>query len=145
MSLTTRAASEADKKFLYELNRLAYEDVVVKQFGEWDEQWQRNYFEDKWHRVAYQVVEQDGKPIGAVVVIERNEYVSPMDSQVLPDFQGQGIGSTLLTIEMDKARCKKKPMRLQVLKQNRARLLYERFGFRVYGHTDSHFLMEKAL
>ena len=79
------------------------------------------------------------------MVTERDDYVSLNEIQLLPDFQGQGIGSTLLTIELDKTRCKKKPMRLQVLKQNRARWLYERFGFRVYGQTDSHYLMEKAL
>jgi ribosomal protein S18 acetylase RimI-like enzyme len=145
MSLTARDASEADKKFLYVLSCLAYEEIVVKQFGEWDDQWQRNYFEDKWNRKSYQVVEQDGRAIGALVVTERDDCIFLDEILLLPDYQDQGIGSTLLMIELDKARRKKKPMRLQVLKQNRARRLYERLGFHVYDQTDSHYLMEKAL
>ena len=37
-----------DKEFLSVLNHAAYEDVVRRRFGQWDEAWQRRHFEVKW-------------------------------------------------------------------------------------------------
>ena len=60
---------------------------------------------------------------------------------------GNAIGSNIVNIGLilglTALLC---PLRvqLQVLKESRARALYERLGFRVVGRTDTHFRMEKA-
>jgi len=62
--------------------------------------------------------------------------------QLLPEFQGRGIGSDLILRELAHAKALGKPLRLQVLRANdRARALYERLGFRVVGETEHHFMM----
>lgn len=141
---TTRQATAEDKEFLYGLNRAAYEDVVREQFGQWDEAWQRQHFEEKWAPEIFQVVERAGRRIGVLSVSRTNEEVRIIEIQLLPEFQGHGIGTALLQRELQFADARELPVRLQVLRKNRARALYERLGFRVCGETDIRFLMERT-
>jgi ribosomal protein S18 acetylase RimI-like enzyme len=141
---TTRQATPEDKEYLYSLNRAAYEDVVRRQFGEWDEAWQRQYFEKKWEPQKYEIVEQEGRRIGVLSVLRTDEEVRIVEIQLLPECQGRGIGSELLQREFRYADARAMPVRLQVLRENRAKTLYERLGFEVYGETDTHLLMERT-
>lgn len=143
MNWTTRQATAEDKEFLYVLNRAAYEDAVQRQFGQWDEAWQRQHFEEKWAPESFQIVEQAGRPIGTLSVSRTNEEVQIIEIQLLPECQGHGIGTQLLQQELQFAEANGLPVRLQVFRGNRARTLYERLDFRVYGKTDIHFLMER--
>jgi ribosomal protein S18 acetylase RimI-like enzyme len=61
---------------------------------------------------------------------------------LVPAEQGQGIGSKLVLQEIAGARRLGKPLRLRVLRQNRARALYERLGFSVCGETETQYWME---
>lgn len=144
MEFTAKIATEEDKEFLYALNRSVYKEVVIQQFGVWDEEWQRRYFEKKWPQAHYQIIEQAGRRIGAIWVTHQNDHIFLNEIQLLPEFQGQGIGSTLIKQELKRARALNLPMRLRVLKANRARKLYERLGFVVYDETETHFLMENT-
>jgi len=54
-----------------------------------------------------------------------------------PDAQGCGIGSKLIAGICEGARASGQAVALAVLKHNRARRLYERLGFEVYG-SDAH-------
>ena len=143
MNWTTRQATAEDKEFLYSLNRAAYEDVVRRQFGEWDDAWQRQHLEDKWDPQKYEIVEKAGRRVGALSVSRTNEEVRIVEIQLLPEFQGRGIGSELLQREFRYADARAMPVRLQVLRENRAKTLYERLGFRVCSETDTHLLMER--
>jgi hypothetical protein len=57
MEFVKRQSTENDKEFVYELSRTVYKDLVIKQFGKWDEKRQRDYFEEKWKHSGYQIVE----------------------------------------------------------------------------------------
>lgn len=144
MNWTTRQAIAEDKEFLCSMNRAAYEDVVRKQFGEWNDSWQRQYFEKKWNPQNYEIVEQARRRIGALSVLRTNEEVRIVEIQLLPEFQGRGIGSELLQREFRYADAREMLVRLQMLRENRAKTLYERLGLRVYGETDTHLLMERS-
>lgn len=63
---------------------------------------------------------------------------------LLPEFQGRGIGTKLIQAVMGEAAGLGLPLRLQVLKANRARRLYERLGFHVYAETATHLQMSRA-
>ena len=103
-------------------------------------------FEQKWSRTSYQIIDYSGKNIGAISKTDHDDHVFLNEIQLLPEFQGQGIGSALITQELDRVEMMDIPMRLRVLKQNRqARKLYERLGFVVYGETEAHFLMTSNL
>lgn len=66
-----------------------------------------------------------------------------MQVELLPQFQGQGIGTELLVRQLDEARQLGLPVRLGVLRESRARnKLYERLGFAICGETETHYLMQ---
>jgi ribosomal protein S18 acetylase RimI-like enzyme len=63
---------------------------------------------------------------------------------LLPEHQGRGIGTDLVNMVLAEGRRHNLPVRLQVLKVNRARKLYERLGFKAYGESETHVHMERA-
>jgi GNAT superfamily N-acetyltransferase len=58
-----------------------------------------------------------------------------MQIQLLPAWQGQGIGAEVIAALVAKARDEGFPVTLSVLKGNPARRLYERLGFRVVAES----------
>ena len=142
MEFTRRVAAEADRAFVREANKRAYEDVVVRQFGEWDEDTQDAHFEEKWERAGFEVVEVRGRRVGAIWTIDDGDYLWLREVFLLPAHQGRGIGSQLVRQELANARRLRKPLRLRVLRENRARALFERLGLSVCGETETHHWME---
>ena len=61
--------------------------------------------------------------------------------QILPEFQGEGIGKQLIEQTIDKATSENKELNLKVLKRNPAKFLYLRSGFKVVGQDDLEFHM----
>ena len=59
---------------------------------------------------------------------------------ILPEYQGKGIGTQILTNILEKN--KDVRMYLKTYKENPARNLYQRVGFRKYEETETHWMME---
>ena len=128
--------------FVQGANREAYRDVVMRQFGEWDDEFQDNHFAQKWQRGGFEVIETKGVPIGAIWTTDEEDHLRLRDMFIVPSHQGKGIGSQLVREELARARRHNKPLRLRVLRENRARALYERLGLSVCGETETQYLME---
>lgn len=137
-----RPATPADTPFLRQLHHRAYRDVVLRQFGAWDESAQDGWFEQGLDEAVFSVVELDGAPVAALALHELPDHIVLVELQVLPEHQSRGIGTQLLQALLDRARSERKPVSLRVLLQNRARELYGRHGFLVTGTTETHYLME---
>lgn len=142
MDVTRRPATGADRPFIWDTCRLAYRDVVTRQFGGWDDADQAARFEDKWRGAAFDVVMVDGVPAGAIWTTDEGSCFWLREIFLRPEFHGRGIGGGLVAGEIARARQAGRPLRLRVLRQNRARRLYERLGFTRCGETDTHFWME---
>jgi len=145
MKVLLRKATDEDKEFLRDLNRIVYEEVVIEQFGSWDDVWQSNYFDEKWKAAGYQIIQVEGKPVGTLWTIEEKDHIWLRELQVLPEFQGRGIGTTLMKRELKKAKVRELPIRLRVLKTNRASHFYERLGFSVYDETETQLYMQNVI
>ncbi len=59
--------------------------------------------------------------------------------EILPDYQGRGLGAAIIHGIIAEADAHHLPVRLQVLKINPARRLYERLGFVITGETETPF------
>ena len=80
----------------------------------------------------------DGLAVGLLRVSERESAVFIDQVEIVPDYQGRGIGTALINDLLARGR----PVDLGVLKVNvDARRLYERLGFRVTGDTETHYHM----
>jgi ribosomal protein S18 acetylase RimI-like enzyme len=136
--ISLRSATKSDAEFARVLHHRALRDVVVRQFGPWDEELQDGFFKQSGFPDGFEVIQFDGTPCGYV----RTE-VSGSESEVHnlyidPDYQRKGIGTLLIKQVIAIGR----PVRLQVLFENtEAADLYKRLGFRVVGSSDTHFQM----
>ncbi len=141
LALRTRVALASDRAFVERLHEDAYHDVVVRQFGAWDEARQQRHFAEKWRDWPFQLILDDNEPVGVLVVVIETNQVHLHQLLVAPHRQRQGIGSAALRHVQDQARVIGGPVRLGVLFRNRARRLYERHGFEVYACSRTHYLM----
>jgi GNAT superfamily N-acetyltransferase len=144
MRLAVRVATCADHGWLRDLNRLAYEDVVRRQFGVWDDTAQCESFDSSLEHAAFRIVELDQEPIAAVWSEERDDHVWLHELQVLPEFQNQGIGSEILSVEVARAETLNKPVRLHAIMQSRARDFYRKNGFVETGRDEVFVDMERS-
>ena len=117
-------------------------DYVEQSYGPWDDADQRQRWQASFDPATHQVIEADGVTAGTLAVVHSADHVFLSLIEVDPDFQGGGIGTSLVRMVMAQAAASAGPARLQVLKVNPARRLYERLGFVIYDVTDTHFLME---
>jgi GNAT superfamily N-acetyltransferase len=140
-----RPAAPADREFLCALARDAYLDVVVRQFGAWDDAAQGARFAAKVERGFFRICMVEDRAVAAVWSEERVDHVFLHELLVLPEFQNRGIGSQLLAAEVANARAVGKPLRLHSLRLNRAQEFYARHGFTVTLRGDVYIDMERAV
>ena len=138
-------ATENDFQFIYNLNKQNMKEAVSKTWGTWDEEFQKDFFTDRFDPNKYKLIIVNENKIG-ILSIQNLEYVKIDEIQISPTFQGKGIGSKILLDIVAKAQLQKKDVHLQVLKVNdRAKKLYYKLGFNDSGETETHYLMVKKL
>ena len=133
---------DVDFEFCRNVHHAAYRDVVIRQFGSWDESMQDGFFREGLNRAPHKIVEIDGVPIGVVSTEIKTDCLYLSELQLLPEYQGRGIGSVIVKKQMEIAKSLNLPLRLVVLRENRAQDLYRRLGFRTTSTTEIHVKME---
>ena len=144
MKITRRQATEADTAFARRVHHAAYRDVVERQFGAWNEADQDRFFESDWRDAAFEIVLADGTPCGYTCIEDRAADVHVRELVVAPDFQGRGIGTTILREVIERAEARGVPAHLGTFRTNRALDLYRRLGFREIERTDVHVILERT-
>ena len=139
MEVHFRAVKEADFEFLWRLHNAALKEYVRETWC-WDEDWQRKNFLENFNTAYGEIIVFEGQDIGFCWVIEKEDEALLASIRLLPEFQNKGIGTVIIRNLLDKTN---KPVRLQVLKVNPARNLYERLGFKIVSETETHFWMRK--
>lgn len=90
----------------------------------------------------FQIVLVDGANAGRLVLDRGPKELRIVDIALLPQHRNAGVGSILLRRIRDEAVAANKPVRLHVLKGNRAQRLYQRLGFVKSAETELHLEME---
>lgn len=137
MEILFRPITEADLDFLWQLHNAALREYVEKTWG-WDEAWQKRDFAAKFDPSEGQIIVVDGIDAGFWWVANAENQNRLISIRLLPEFQKRGIGTRLIR---DFVTSSNKPVRLQVLKVNPARALYERLGFEIVDETPTHYKM----
>lgn len=141
MSFEFRPATAADFEFARKAHHAAYREVVERQFGPWDEAVQDRFFEQNWGK-NFEILFSEDVARGYVGIESQPGEFWLRELVILPEFQGKGLGTAVLRRMQENAAAQNIPIRLQVLKANRAQQLYSRLGFRVSGSTGTHVQME---
>jgi ribosomal protein S18 acetylase RimI-like enzyme len=100
-------------------------------------------YESAYPQAEHQIVEQDGEPIGRIMVLREKAFVLLVDIALLAEHRGRGVGGQLLRGLIQECARDGAPMRLQVLKTNPALRLYERLGFTRTGEDQMYIQMER--
>jgi ribosomal protein S18 acetylase RimI-like enzyme len=91
---------------------------------------QRQHYHAQFPDAKYYVIQRDGIAVGRLIVHRTDHELRLMDIALLPEYRDAGIGTLLLRDLIAEAARTGRLLRLHVEMFNRARLWYERLGFR---------------
>lgn len=140
---TLRTITEQDYDFIYQIKKDAYQKYVEMNFGEWNDELQKEFFKafmGKFKEGA-RIITFQGKDIGFYNDCEIECTYEIGNICILPEYQNQGIGTAILQDVLDAHTDKE--IHLQYFKQNPVGRLYERLGFERVGETPYHYQMKK--
>ncbi len=103
---------------------------------------QSAYYAANYPGASFQVIEQDGVPVGRLYVARWEKEIRIVDITLLPEFRGSGIGTQLVLDLQKEARAADKSLTIHVERFNRALELYQRLGFRQIEDKGVYLLME---
>lgn len=103
---------------------------------------QSAYYAENYPGAAFQIIEQDGWPIGRLYVARWEKEIRIVDITLLPEFRGSGSGTKLLRELQAEARIAGKSLTIHVERFNRALGLYQRLGFQQIEDKGVYLLMK---
>ena len=152
-SISTRPVNAADAEILVEIYKssrgddlrgLGWPEDRISEFLEMQYEAQQKFFAADYKHATDELILCEGKPAGRLIVERREHEIRCVDAALLPEHRNRGIGAFLLRQLQDEARNAGKPLRLQIIRFNRAVNLLERLGFIRISETGTHFQMEWA-
>jgi ribosomal protein S18 acetylase RimI-like enzyme len=133
-----REARADDLDFLLALHEATMREYVERVWG-WDDAWQASILRSRFRPERWQIIQSDNQDVGLLVVEDDEDAMRLAEIEILPEWQGRGIGSSIVRWLMQEAARAGKPLTLRVLHVNeRARALYERLGFRPFKEIETH-------
>ena len=125
-----------------DLRALGWAEDRISEFLGMQYEAQQRFFESEYKRAADEVILWEGQPVGRLIVERHEHEIRCIDVSLLLEHRNKGIGTLLIRRLQDEARRERKPLRLQVIRFNRAVSLFERSGFVRTSETGTHFQME---
>ena len=150
-SIAFRPVTNADEEFLLELYKssrgddlrgLGWDEDRISEFLTLQHEAQRHFYQTDNQDAVDEVILIDDQPAGRLIVERREREIRCIDLSLLPAYRNAGLGTLLVGKLQAEARQSKIPLRLQVIRFNRAVNLFERLGFVRSSETGTHFQME---
>ncbi len=136
--ITLRPIRAADRGFLRrlygstraeEMAMLDWTDEQKDEFIRFQFDAQHGYYTEQFPEATFDVVLEDGEPIGRLYVDRRPDEIRLIDIALLPERRRDGIGGGLMRRVLDEARAARLPVQIHVERNNPALGLYRRLGF----------------
>lgn len=151
-SIVYKKIQDSDLPFLKALYRSTRE-LELKQVPHWSEQdkdqfiemqflAQHTYYQKEFADANYELIIMDHTRIGRLYLDERDEEFRIIDIALLPEHRNKGIGKKILSDILDKAKSRRKVVRIHVEKKNPAMRLYRKLGFKDIEDKGVYWLME---
>ena len=143
--VTIRPATEHDREFSYRVVKEAMRTYVVATYGEWKEEWQRQYHDNDFSSSLPEVISVDGVDVGIWKVSRESQRLVLKKIYLLPPFQRKGLGTSLIQRLVRESEACGLPIELRYLKVNPVGSLYERLGFVRIKEEGPHIYVRRAL
>ncbi len=132
-----RPATMYDKDFMMHLEKVTWvrylesdPDIDVP---EWDDDWQKEYYEKYFRPKHVSIIEHKGQPIGAYSAIIKRNGIYIVYLYLLPEYEDSGIKETLIKDILERAKEEHKQVMTCVYKGDDIdRELCVRLGFEVF-------------
>ena len=133
-----------DFDFLFELKKQNFKWYVDKIWGWNDDDQKQRLKQDLGEHLAHKrIISVDSKKVGVYAVhTTENGDLFINEISILKEYQNKGLGRKILEEQLKENQKKGIRTILQVFKDNPAKRLYEKLGFKVYGETETHYQME---
>lgn len=150
-SISFRKVASGDDKLLLniyqssrgdDLRGLGWAEDRISEFLGMQYEAQQKFYASEYNRAVDEIILREDKPAGRLIVERREHEIRFIDVALLPEHRNQGIGTFLIRQLQEEARRERKPLRLQIIRFNRAVNLLERSGFVRTSETGTHFQME---
>jgi ribosomal protein S18 acetylase RimI-like enzyme len=133
-----RPASNADRDFAFELNRVTMKEYVEATWG-WDDAEQEALFDESFDPADCEIIRIGSTDVGLLAVEEHDDEIYLAGIYLQPEWQSRGIGSSIVRSLLERGAASAKPVTLRVLHSNpRAEALYTRLGFTRFRTIDTH-------
>jgi ribosomal protein S18 acetylase RimI-like enzyme len=150
-SISLRPAAAEDDSFILDvykssrgddLRGLGWDEERISEFLSMQYDAQQKFHAQDYQHSSNELISCDDRRAGFLITERREHEIRCVDLALLPEYRNRGIGSLLMRQLQDQARAEEKPIRLQVIRFNRAVNFFERLGFERTSETGTHFQME---
>jgi GNAT superfamily N-acetyltransferase len=138
MHFTLRPASPDEVDLAFAIKRDAMGPHIIAKWG-WDEAFQREHHRRQWVEKPWLFICIGNARVGTVSIHWKPDHLRFGEFYIVGNHRGQGLGSLVLASALRQADARRLETRLEILKWNPVRSLYERHGFRVVGENDIHY------
>jgi GNAT superfamily N-acetyltransferase len=136
MKYALRKSEETDFEFVFQLNKANMRRYVELLRG-WNDDAERDDMRRHFLLGKEQIIVVDGKDVGRLAVDRYPDRIDLRHVEILPEYQGRGIGTKIIQDILDAARQLRAPVTLMVLSINPAKRLYGKLGFVTVEETDA--------
>jgi N-acetylglutamate synthase-like GNAT family acetyltransferase len=140
MSITLRDATAQDEQFLVEvyastraaeLAMVPWTDEQKTVFVKFQFDAQDSYYRAQFPAAQFQIIMNDGEPVGRLYVLREDEQIRILDITIAPNRRGGGVGSSVIGELLNEATDTQRSLTIWVEKDNPSQSLFRRKGFLV--------------
>jgi N-acetylglutamate synthase-like GNAT family acetyltransferase len=139
--LTFRKGTEEDMEFLLWLRKQTMTEHLLHAGKEVNEE---NLLDRIKHHFEHaKIILQKDQKIGLLKLVENESEIEILQIQIEPNHQNKGIGKEIIQSIIQKASTKNIPVKLSVLKTNKAKNLCKTLGFEIYDKNEYSYFMKR--
>jgi ribosomal protein S18 acetylase RimI-like enzyme len=106
---------------------------------------QHRHYLKTYPDASYEIIVEDGHPIGRLYVARLADEIRLVDIAILPAHRGGGVGTAIITGLQAEARRTGRAVRIHVERDNPALRLYARLGFRIIEERGVYWFLEWSI